>query len=362
MNNFVKYALGILLLAIFGYTIVFLYQKSKPKTLVYEKETPFVSDVVNKTVATGTIKPKEEIEIKPQVSGIISNIYVEEGDIVKEGDLIAEIKIIPDLANLNNAEARVQNAQLTFKNAKREFDRNYKLYNNNVISESEFQTIENNFLKAQRDYEAAKNNLEIVQKGSAKKFSKTANTRIRSTVTGMVLDVPVKLGYQVIQSNNFNAGTTIAFVADMNKMIFEGKVDESEVGKISVGMPLILTIGAIEDVEFDAILERIAPKGQEENGAVQFVIEANVELKSDFFIRSGYSANANIVLDKRDSVLVVKESLLQFDKEEKPYVEVSVNEQFERREVELGLSDGINVEILEGVSKSDSIKIWNKPI
>lgn len=363
MKTAVKYLLGAIVIGVFGYTIYFLYQKSKPKVETYRTEKAFVSDIVKKTVATGTIKPEEEIEIKPQVSGIISKIFVEEGDIVKQGDMIAEIKIIPDMANLNNAESRVETTKLTLENAKRDFDRNNELYNSNVISESDFQIIENNYKKALRDYEAAQNNLDIVKKGSAKKFSKTSNTLIKATVNGMVLSIPVKKGYQVIQSNNFNAGTTIAFIADMGKMIFEGKVDESEVGKIKNGMSLILTIGAIEDVEFAAELKRIAPKGEEENGAVQFLIEADVKLKEDYFIRSGYSANASIVLDKRDSVLVIKESLLQFDKEKTPYVEIALGDgQFERKDVEIGLSDGINVEILNGVTESDSLKVWDKPI
>jgi len=351
------------LLGIFGYTIYFLYEKSKPKVKVYSTEKAFVSDVVKKTVATGIIKPEEEIEIKPQVSGIISKIYVEEGNVVKQGDLIAKIQIIPDMANLNNAESRVETAKLTLENSKRDFDRNKKLFNNKVISESDFQTIENLYKKSLRDLEAAQNNMDIVQKGSAKKFSKTSNTLIRATVNGMVLSIPVKRGYQVIQSNNFNAGTTIAFIADMSKMIFEGKVDESEVGKISNGMPLILTIGALEDVKFDAELKRIAPKGEEENGAVQFLIEADVFLKKNYFIRSGYSANASIVLDKRDSVLVIRESLLQFDKEKKPFVEIALGDgEFEKKNVELGLSDGINVEVLNGISKTDSLKVWDKAI
>ncbi|MEN8136975.1 MAG: efflux RND transporter periplasmic adaptor subunit [Bacteroidota bacterium] len=363
MKTAVKYLLGAIVIGVFGYTIYFLYQKSKPKVETYRTEKAFVSDIVKKTVATGTIKPEEEIEIKPQVSGIISKIFVEEGDIVKQGDMIAEIKIIPDMANLNNAESRVETTKLTLENAKRDFDRNNELYNSKVISESDFQIIENNYKKALRDYEAAQNNLDIVKKGSAKKFSKTSNTLIKATVNGMVLSIPVKKGYQVIQSNNFNAGTTIAFIADMGKMIFEGKVDESEVGKIKNGMSLILTIGAIEDVEFAAELKRIAPKGEEENGAVQFLIEADVKLKEDYFIRSGYSANASIVLDKRDSVLVIKESLLQFDKEKTPYVEIALGDgQFERKDVEIGLSDGINVEILNGVTESDSLKVWDKPI
>lgn len=363
MNTIVKYILGFVVIGIFGYTIYFLYEKSKPKVVSYDTETAFMSEVVKKTVATGAIKPEEEIEIKPQISGIISKIFVEEGDIVKQGDLIAEIKIIPDMANLNNAESRVQTSKLTLVNAKRDYKRNEELYKMKVISDSEYQLIDNNYKKALRDYEAARNNLDIVKKGSTKKFSKTSNTLIRATVNGMVLSIPVKMGYQVIQSNNFNAGTTIAFIADMGKMIFEGKVDESEVGKIKIGMPLILTIGAIENVEFDAVLKHIAPKGQEENGAVQFLIKADVELKDDYFIRAGYSANASIVLDKRDDVLVIKESLLQFDKEDKAFVEVLIGEgEYEEKSVELGLSDGINVEILSGVTKEDKLKVWNKPV
>ena len=229
MNTIVKYILGFVVIGIFGYTISFLCEKSKPKVVSYDTETAFMSEVVKKTVATGAIKPEEEIEIKPQISGIISKIFVEEGDIVKQGDLIAEIKIIPDMANLNNAESRVQTSKLTLVNAKRDYKRNEELYKMKVISDSEYQLIDNNYKKALRDYEAARNNLDIVKKGSTKKFSKTSNTLIRATVNGMVLSIPVKMGYQVIQSNNFNAGTTIAFIADMGKMIFEGKVDESEV-------------------------------------------------------------------------------------------------------------------------------------
>jgi HlyD family secretion protein len=363
MRKVFKFILFAVLFSAFGYTFYFLYQKSKPKQISYNTEKPFVTNIYKNTVATGSIKPEEEVDIKPQVSGIISKLYVQEGDMLKTGDLIAEVKIIPDLASLNNAEARVETAKLTLENAKRDFDRNKDLYNSKVISESEFQTFENNYFKAKNDLDAAVNNLDIVKKGSSSKFTSTANTLVKSTVSGMVLEVPVKKGNQVIQSNNFNEGTTIAAIADMNKMIFEGKIDESEVGKLKVGMPLILQIGAIEDVTFDAVLSHIAPKGKSENGAVQFLIEAEIDLREDYFIRSGYSANANIVLEKRENVLAVNESLIQFDQGKNSFVEVkNPDGSYSRVDVQLGMSDGIKVEVQKGVNLDDEIKVWNRPI
>ncbi len=345
----------------FVYTLYFLYKKSEQKPITYNTSQPFVTNITKKTLATGTIKPREEIEIKPQVSGIIQKLYVEAGEMVKEGDLIARIKVIPNMVSLNNAQNRLEIAQYSFDNAKLDYDRNKKLYDDGVIPISEFQRFELTYKNALAELQAAQDNLDIVREGSSKKMGKQSLTMVRSTVEGMVLDIPIKVGNQVIESNNFNDGTTVATVANMNDMIFEGKIDESEVGKIREGMNLIVTIGAIENESFNAELEFIAPQGVEENGAIQFEVKANMELNEEFFIRAGYSANADIVLDSRTDVLAIPESLLQFE-DDQPFVEIEKgDQQFEKQSVELGLSDGINVEVLDGVSEEDKIKIWNQP-
>lgn len=356
MKSFFK---GLLLIVFFGvvsYTVYYFYNNSVEDPIVYKTEASATNDVIKKTVATGSIVPRKEIDIKPQVSGIIEKLYVEAGDMVVEGDLIAKVKVIPDMVNLNNAENRMRRAELTMENAKRDFNRNEKLFQQKIIAESEFQKTELDYLNAIEEKEAAETNLQIVKEGVSGKSGKTSNTLIRATATGMILDVPVEVGNQVIESNTFNEGTSIAMVADMGDMIFKGKVDESEVGKISKGMELLLSIGAIQDQKFTAILDYISPKGVAENGAIQFEIKANVTLDTDFFIRAGYSANADIVLDKREQVLTINESLLKFDGKQ-AYVEIEVGEQqFERRDVELGLSDGIRVEVLSGISEEDRIK------
>lgn len=362
MKKFGRYFLLIALVSIFVYTLYFLYKKSEQKPITYNTAQPFVTDITKKTLATGTIKPREEIEIKPQVSGIIQELYVEAGEMVKEGDLIARIKVIPNMVSLNNAQNRVEVAQYSFDNAKLDYDRNKKLYDEGVISVSEFQRFELTYKNALAELQAAQDNLDIVREGSSKKMGKQSLTMVRSTVTGMVLDIPVKVGNQVIESNNFNDGTTVAKVANMNDMIFEGKIDESEVGKIHEGMNLIVTIGAIENQSFDAELEFIAPQGVEENGAIQFQVKAKMELNDEFFIRAGYSANADIVLDERKEVLAITESLLQFENNS-PFVEIETgDQQFEKHKVKLGLSDGINVEVVDGLSKEDKIKVWNQPV
>lgn len=360
MKRFFRIFILVAIVAVFAYTLFYLYQKSQKKPQIYTTEQPFYDDIINKSVATGSIIPREEVEIKPQVSGIITEIYVEAGDLVKRDQEIARIKVIPDMVSLNNAENRVEVAQLSVDNAKIDYDRNKALFDNHVISSSEFQRVELSYNNARQELAAAKDNLLIIREGASKKSGSSALTIVRATVAGMVLDVPVKVGNQVIESNTFNEGTSIASIADMRDLIFEGKIDESEVGKIKEGMDILLTVGAIENKQFNAELEYIAPKGVEENGAIQFVIKAKVKLDSADFIRAGYSANADIVLSKKDSVLTIKESLVQFE-DGKPFVEVATgDQQFERREVELGLSDGINVEVLSGVSEGTDIKVWNK--
>jgi HlyD family secretion protein len=346
-----------------GATVYFLVLKEQQGPASFTLEAPQKTDIVAKTVATGSVQPRQEIQIKPQVSGIISSVAVEAGEILKEGDIIAKVKVIPDMANLSNAENRLARARINLDNATMDFARNSELREQGVIASADFQQFEIAKRQAQEELETAEDQLQIVKEGVTKRKGGTSNTLIRSTIAGMVLDVPVKQGNSVIEANNFNDGTTIASIANMDDLIFIGKVDESEVEKLHIGMALILTIGAIEGQTFDAELEYISPKGIEENGAIQFEIKAAVQLREDQFIRAGYSANADVVLDRRDSVLAISEALLQFDENQKPFVEVSTGSgQYEKKPVELGLSDGILVEVIGGVSATDSIKKWNQPI
>jgi HlyD family secretion protein len=357
MKKIIKIAVLVIILAVFILTIVYLYRKSQEKPVVFQTEKPFITDIIRKTVATGSVIPRKEIEIKPQVSGIVEEIFVQAGKQVRQGDIIARIRIIPDLINLNNAEARLERAKIAFDDAKLNADRQEKLFNQGVVSAVENQQTQVSFKNARQEVDAAEANLELIREGVNKKSGKTTNTLIRSTIEGMLLDIPIKVGNSVIETNNFNAGTTIATVADVGDMIFQGKVDETEVGKIKPGMDLLLSIGAIENDTFHATLKYISPKGMLENGAVQFEIKADVKLKEDQFIRAGYSANADIVLDHRDDVLAVKEATLLFEGDS-AYVEVETAPQkFEKRFIKTGLSDGINIQVLSGLTKNDNIKV-----
>ena len=344
------------LLSTFAGTFYYLYAKSEEPPVVFETATAETATIIHKTVATGSVVPRQEVEIKPQISGIIDKLYVEPGDVVKQGDLIAKIIVIPNMVSLNNAENRVNLARIRFEDAKLDLERNRKLVDEGTISRSEFQKVEIAHQNAQEELAGAIDNLEIVRKGSTAKSESSSNTLVRATIAGMVLEVPLEAGASVIEANTFNDGTTIATVADMDDMIFEGKVDESEVGKIRPGMDLLLTIGAIESETFDATLEHIAPKGVEEDGAIQFEIRAALAQRDGVLIRANYSANADIVLARADDVLAIDESLLQFE-DEKPYVEVETSPQaFERRDIEVGLSDGIKIEIVSGLTAADRIK------
>ncbi len=357
MKKIIKISILVLILALFAATIIYLYNKSKEKPIVFQTETPFKTNIIKKTVATGSVIPRKEIEIKPQVSGIVEEIYVEAGEKVRSGDVIAKIRIIPDLVNLNNAEGRLERAKIAYDDSKLNFDRQEKLFKQGVIAETDFQTSQVAYKNARQELDAAEANLELIREGVNKRSGKATNTLIRSTINGMILDIPVKTGSSVIETNNFNAGTTIASVADIGDMIFEGKVDETEVGKIKPGMPLLLTVGAIENDTFMATLKYIAPKGVLENGAVQFEIKADVLLKNDQFVRAGYSANADIVLQRADSVMAIKESLLQFEKDS-AFVEIETGPQtFEKRFIKTGLSDGLNIQVLSGLTLKDKIKV-----
>ncbi|PKH52030.1 efflux transporter periplasmic adaptor subunit [Tenacibaculum sp. Bg11-29] len=361
MSKRAKIILGIVAV-LFAIALIWFAKKNKKNIVEYETEKAFRTTIVKKTVATGKVVPLEEVEIKPQIAGIVDKILVEEGAIVKAGDLIATVRVVPNVASLNRANGSVKNARLSFNNAKVQFDRNKKLFDKGVISLQAFENSELNYNNARLSLSNARSDMDIIKRGTTSGLGSAANTSIRATTSGMVVEIPVKRGYQVTQTNDFNAGTTIARIADMTKMIFEGKVDESEVGKLIKGTKIEIALGAIENKKFPAVLNFIAPKGTDEGGAVQFKIKADVSLDDKYFIRAGYSANADIVLVKKDSVLSIKEALLRFDKKtEKPYVEIKTADgKFEKKDVELGTSDGVNVELLGGITKDDEIKIWNK--
>lgn len=357
--------------------IWYIYTKDKQDPVVYQTEQATNRTIVKKTVATGSIVPKEEVLIKPNISGIIKEIYVEAGDNIKAGDLIAQIDVVPNVSSLTNAKnniagarTTVETARLALANQKSIYDRQKALFEKGVISANEFDNVKNTYNSAEQrlkqeqvNLTSASQNYDIIRTGTTSGLGNAATTQIRSTITGMILDVPVKTGNQVIEANNFNDGTTVATLADVDKMIFEGKVDESEVGKIKESLPLEITIGAIENKVFDATLDYIAPKGVAENGAIQFEIKGTLAQKEEnTFIRAGLSANASIILEKAEDVLAIKEALVQYDpKTKKPFVEVSTGDQtFERRDIEVGVSDGIFVEVKSGVTADDKIKVWNQ--
>jgi HlyD family secretion protein len=358
MKIFIRIGILVTILGIFGYTMYYLYMKNEAPETIYKTEKPFQSDIIKKTVATGSVVPRKEILIKPVVSGIIDKVFVEAGDMIKKGEIIARVKIIPNMVALNNADNRLQRARIDYDNAKIDFDRNKNLFDQGVISKSEFQPFELRIKNTLLEISAAEDNLQIIREGVSKSSKNASNTLIKSTITGMVLDVPIKEGNQVIESNTFNEGTTIASIADMTDMIFQGELDESEVGKVNEGMDLILTIGALQDLKLGAKLEYVAPKGLEENGAIQFEIKAKINPSdlSENFIRSGYSANASIVLEKADSTLVVKESLVEYVGDS-TFVYVQTKPQvFERTEIQVGLSDGIIVVVKSGITAETELR------
>ena len=386
----------------------YFYTESVKAPVVFESEKPVIGDIVKKTVATGAVKPRKEIMVKPQVSGVVEALYVEAGEIVKKGQKLAKIKLVPSQLNINNAQSGAELAKIRYDEAKRELERQRSVYSkkldvsdatvsyqnaqkeeerqrqllaDGVISQQVYdrQKLDLDLRKAQfenaeilagnnlrqfeadvdirrQEYDAAVNNLQLLREGASKKSKQVANV-VTSTVDGMILDVPVEEGTSVIERNNFNEGTTIATVADMNSLIFEGKVDESDVGKLKEGMPLVLTVGAIEDEKFDANLEYISPKGLEEDGTVKFEVRAAIKPQAEVFLRAGYSANADIILDKKEQVMTIKERDIIFE-EEKTFVEVEIGEQeYEKRSVSTGLSDGVTIEVTEGLDTMTLVKI-----
>lgn len=366
----------ILIVVVFGGALYYLWQKNQEDPIKYTSESPSEQTIVVKTVATGSIVPKEEILIKSNISGVIEKIFIEAGEYVQQGDLIAQIRVIPNVSNLTSAKNNIasnrnalRTAEINFETQKSIYDRQKALFDKGVISTNDFDQVNNTYLQAKQrveqtriDVTQSRQNYDIIKTGTTSGLGSAAQTQVRATVSGMVLDVPVKAGNQVIEANNFNEGTSIASLADIKQMIFEGKVDESEVGKIREGLPLEITVGAIEDQKFDAILDYIAPKGVAENGAIQFEIKGSLKKIDSIFIRAGLSANASIILEKADKVLAIKEALVQYDNATKmPFVEIEVGDQeYERRDLELGISDGIFVEVKNGINKDDKIKVWNQ--
>lgn len=359
MKKFLKITLLVILTAGIIGTFVFLWMKSRPKVVVYETVTAEVADLQKTTVATGKVEPRDEILIKPQISGIIDEVYKEAGQNIRKGEVIAKVKVIPELGQVNSAESRVRLAEINEKQAQTDFDRIEKLYNDKLISREEFEKSEVALKQARVEVQTAKDALEIIKEGITKNSASLSSTLIRSTIDGLILDVPVKAGNSVIMSNTFNDGTTIATVANMNDLIFKGKIDETEVGRIHEGMPVKLTIGALQNLTFEAILEYISPKGVEENGANQFEIKAAVSVPDSVQIRSGYSANAEIVLQRAQQALAVPESVIEFSGDS-TFVYImtdSVPEQkFKRTQVTAGMSDGIKIEIKNGVTVKDKIR------
>lgn len=363
MKKYLKITLLVVVAAIFIGTFIFLYQKSKPKTTVYETITPEIADLEKTTVATGKVEPRDEVLIKPQISGIISEVYKEAGQTIKQGEVIAKVKVIPELGQLNSAESRVRVAEISTAQAETDHERIKKLYNDKLISREDYEKSEVEIKKAREELQTAKDALEIIKEGITKNSASFSSTLIRSTIDGLILDVPIKVGNSVIMSNTFNDGTTIATVANMNGLIFKGKIDETEVGRIHEGMPVKLTIGALQNLTFDAELEYISPKGVEENGVNQFEIKAAVHAPDSVQIRSGYSANAEIVLQRAQKVLAVPEGIIEFSGDS-TFVWVmtdSIPEQkFERRQIKTGMSDGIKLEIKEGLTGKEKVRASEK--
>ncbi len=358
MKKVFKIAGLILLGLLVIWTFIFLWKKSQPVQKNYQIESAAMHNIEKRTVATGKVQPRNEILIKPQMSGIIAELYKEAGDVIQAGDIIAKIQVIPDMVNLSGAESRVSRAQLAADQSQRNYERDRKLYESDVISKEEFEKVQLQYKNDQEELRAANDNLSLVKTGIAKSSEKLSNTLVRATVSGTILDVPIKVGNSVIQSNNFNDGTTIASIANLSDMLFEGKIDETEVGKLNAGMPMEITVGAIQDRKIPALLEYVSPKGLEESGAILFEMKAALEMPGDVFIRAGYSANAEIILDSRDSVVSVPESCIEFSNDS-AFVYMLKNEkpqEFEKKFVKVGLSDGINIEVTEGLKLNDKVR------
>lgn len=359
MKHYFKFFVAALVLLIFIGTFVFLWIKSRPQPISYEEFQPTVNDIRKTTVVTGKIEPRNEVNVKPQISGIIAEIYKEAGQMVTVGEVIARIKVIPDESQLSAAQARVRLANINVRQAQVDYQRVKTLFDKGLIAGSEYDQKRQAYQQAQEEVRSAKNNLEVVRDGVASENASTSSTMIRSTISGLVLDVPVKVGNTVILSNTFNDGTTIATVANMNDLIFRGNVDETDVGQLVTGMPMKITIGALQNEILEASLEYISPKAVENNGANQFEIKAAVHVGGGHKIRSGYSANAEIVLAQANQVLTVPESAIVFEGNNTfVYVVKGSGKEktYEKRKVTTGLSDGIRIQIKSGLTKNEYVR------
>ena len=359
MKKYRKLIVAVIVAVIFIGTFVFLYQKSQPTPVVYSEFTPEVKDIQKTTVITGKIEPRNEITVKPQISGIITELYKEAGDMVQQGEVIAKVKVIPDMGQLSSAEARVRLADINLKQAQVDFSREESLYKQKLVSADEFDKIKQTLRQAKEEVVAAQDALDVVRNGVSKSNASASSTLIRSTITGLILDVPVKVGNTVVLSNTFNDGTTIATVANMNDLIFRGNIDETEVGRLVEGMPMKITIGALQDLSFEANLEYVSPKAVESNGANQFEVKAAVHVVKEGKIRSGYSANAEIVLAKANKVLSIPEGAIEFSGDSTfVYIVKGEGEKktYDRRAVTTGLSDGVNIEIKKGITAKDKVR------
>lgn len=340
-------------------TFVFLWIKAQPQPKVYDEFTPTVADLRKTTVLTGKIEPRNEVNIKPQISGIITELMKEAGQTVQAGEVIAKVKVIPDMGQLSSAQSRLRLAEINLKQARTDYEREKVLFDKGLVSADEYDKIHQAYNQAREERSAAQDNLEVVRDGVSSNNANASSTLVRSTVTGVILDVPVKVGNSVILSNTFNDGTTIATVANMNDLIFRGNVDETEVGQVNVGMPMTITVGALQDLKFSARLEYISPKAVEANGANQFEIKAAVQVPEKTGVRSGYSANAQIVLAEALHVLTVPESAIHFEGNN-TYVYLvqgkGKNKTYQRRDVKVGLSDGVNIQIKSGLTTNDRVR------
>ena len=359
MKKYSKLIIAVIVALIFIGTFVFLYQKSQPKPVEYSEFTPKMEDVRKTTIITGKIEPRNEVNVKPQISGIITEICKQAGDYVQAGEVIAKVKVIPDMGQLSSAQARVRLADINLRQAQTDLSREEALYAKQLVSADEYDKVKQALKQAREEKMAAEDALEVVRDGVSKSNASASSTLIRSTISGIILDIPVKVGNSVILANTFNDGTTIASVANMNDLIFRGNIDETEVGNLVVGMPMKITIGALQDLKFDAQLEYISPKAVENNGANQFEVKAAVRTVRGGKIRSGYSANAEIVLAKAQHVLTVPESAIEFSGDSTFVYIVKSNgkeKTYERKQVTIGLSDGINIEIKKGITAKNKVR------
>lgn len=355
MKKFIMFGVLGLVALVFVGTIVFLYKKSQQPPVVYQVDQPTKTTIIKKTVAIGKVIPRREIEVKSQVSGVVEKLFVVAGQTVKKGDIIAKITLRPNMLNVNSAESQVQSAKINLQNAEQEYNRQKSLYEQKLISASEFNKIQTTYGLQREAVNNAENALLLLKSGATKNSDKVSNM-IPATVDGMVLDVPNKEGAFIVESSTFQSGTSLATLADMEDMIFEGLVDESEVGKLREGMELVLNIGALQGKPFTAVLEYISPKGVTDQGTIKFTIRAAVKLNKELFLRSNYSANADIVLEKKENVLAVNERNLIIE-DKATFVEVETAPQkFDKREIKTGISDGINIEVTSGLKAEEKIK------